>query len=359
MAPAWIAFGVVSGTQTVVGMKAEGMHHAWTALFLMQSLSWSFWAITTPVVAFVVQKYPPSRKLPALGWAAHIAAFIAISTCRTAWGAFLESTLKPWSMDAYSVSWRQVLAGLWLSTLPIDLIVYVAVAAISHGLKTRRDLARHELEMAQMNARYFEAQLSGLRRQLEPHFLFNTLNGISGLIRDHRSPAALEAIAKLGDLLRHSLDSPGHEVTLGEELDFVHQYLDLQEMRFGARLRVCVSVPEGILQARVPSLVLQEIVANAIQHGIGKKEQGGTISISAASVEESLVLQVANDGPLLSEEYRPCASSEKIQDGKSGIGLSNLRARLKGLYGASARFALENRPDGGVEARVTLPFRHA
>ncbi|HZS29275.1 MAG TPA: histidine kinase [Candidatus Angelobacter sp.] len=357
IAAAWIAFGLISGTQSVVGMKVEGMEHSWTALFLTQTLSWSFWAIATPAVIFLTRKYPPLQKLSPSGWIAHAVAWVTIGTCHAALGTVLESTLNLWNTDGYNIPWQQTFEGLWLSTLSIDLLVYIGVAAISHGVFAKRELARHELEMARMNSRYFEAQLSGLRRELEPHFLFNTLNGISGLIRDNRNPTAIEMIAKLGDLLRHSLDSRENEVTLSEELDFVRQYLDLQQMRFGARLRVLMTIPDELLPVRVPSLMLQEIVANAIQHGIGKREQGGLISISASHTDESLILSVTNDGPPLSGNVDHLDGADGIgRNGSPGTGLSNIKARLQGLHGTNARFTLQNYP-GGVEARVSIPFR--
>ncbi|HZU32809.1 MAG TPA: histidine kinase [Candidatus Angelobacter sp.] len=354
---AWIAFGLISGMQSVVEMKAQGMHHAWTALFLRESLVWSFWAIATPAVIFLTRKYPPSQKLSPLGWATHVAAWLAIGLCHAAWGTGLDLALKPWSMNSYSIPWQKIFEGLWLSTLSADLLVYIAIAAISHGLHTKRELARHELEMAQMNSRYFEAQLSGLRRELEPHFLFNTLNGISGLIRDNQNPTALEMISKLGDLLRHSLDSRENEVALSEELDFVRQYIDLQQMRFGARLKVTLAVPDEVFPARVPSLMLQEIVANAIQHGIGKKEQGGLISIAASHADGSLILSVTNDGPPLPGHWEHLEHANgDMRNGSTGIGLSNIKARLQGLHGTNAQFTLQSHPGGRVEARISLPF---
>ena len=159
------------------------------------------------------------------------------------------------------------------------LILYASIMAIGYVLDSRERLAVQETERAHLNELLTRAQLDALRRQIEPHFLFNTLNNVAALIREERNNAAVETIAGLGHLLRRVVECPDrHEVALGEEMEFLEKYLDIQKLRFAERLRLSVDVPKELFAAQVPSLLLQPIVENSIKHGIAKSAQGGPSS---------------------------------------------------------------------------------
>ena len=201
-----------------------------------------------------------------------------------------------------------------------------------------------------MSEQLSHAQLSALRHQIEPHFLFNTLNAIAGLVRDHRNEAAVSMIAGLSDFLRRVLeDSHRQQVPLAEEMDFLHKYLDIQKVRFADRLQLCVDVPQELLVAQVPSLILQPMVENAVKHGIAKRAQGGVIRISASRLNAMLTLSIFNDGPTLPADWETT---------RTGIGISNVRTRLQRLYGDSFDLRLQNQATG-VEVLVSVPFREA
>jgi LytS/YehU family sensor histidine kinase len=191
--------------------------------------------------------------------------------------------------------------------------------------------------------------LDSLRRQVEPHFLFNSLNAIAGLIREGRSETAVTTIAGLSDFLRRVLeDSNRQEVSLSEEIEYLQKYLEIQKVRFAERLAVKVQVPSELLESQVPSLILQPMVENAIKHGIAKRAQGGEIRVSAVRLNGMLKLTVYNDGPALAAHSK---------NGRSGIGISNTRTRLQSLYGNSFELSLQNHGGHGVEAAVSVPFR--
>jgi two-component system, LytTR family, sensor kinase len=199
------------------------------------------------------------------------------------------------------------------------------------------------MEAARVNEQLAKAQLSALRQQIEPHFLFNTLNTIAGLVREGRGDNAVDMIAGLSELLRKSLQGADRQwVALGEELEIAETYLEIEKARFAERLRVSVDVPEELRRVKVPSLILQPIVENAVKHGIAKRVEGGSIEISAERVNGELLVSVRNDGP------RFVVEGEK----RTGIGLKNVRERLASLYGERGRLLV----DGGVEpgARVTV-----
>jgi LytS/YehU family sensor histidine kinase len=194
-----------------------------------------------------------------------------------------------------------------------------------------------------------KAQLSALRRQIEPHFLFNTLNAIAGLVREKRNDSAVTMIAGLSDFLRRVLeDSNRQQVPLGEELEFAQKYLDIQKVRFVERLECSVNVPGELLLAQVPTLILQPMVENAIKHGIAKRAQGGAIRIAAVRSNGVLRLSVYNDGPGLPEGW---------EKKRLGIGISNMRTRLQSLYGDAFDLSMRNQNPGGVEVSVSLPFK--
>ena len=186
---------------------------------------------------------------------------------------------------------------------------------------------------------------------MEPHFIFNVLNSIAGLVRDKRNDAAVSMIVALSEFLRRTTDdSQLPEVTLADEFAYLQRYLDIQKVRFGDRLDVSVEIPPDLLRARVPSLLLQPLVENGIKHGIATRVAGGAIRVSGARRDASLQLRVFNDGPNL------------LDDGNArhnGVGIANLRARLGLLHHDNFDLQLRNVPSGGVEVTVTLPFREA
>lgn len=234
-----------------------------------------------------------------------------------------------------------------------NLIIYWLVVFINHALDYYKRYRRSELEASQLAAQLAEAQLQALKMQLHPHFLFNTLHSISSLLsRD--TEAARRMIARLGDFLRLTLENSGaQEVTLREELDFLKCYLDIEGIRFYDRLTVRMRVEPQTLNSRVPNLILQPIVENAIRHGIAARSTPGIIEIRAEGAGEILRLEVRDNGPGIPIEV----GSSRI--GRGGIGLSNTQSRLRQLYGTDFRFEMLNDTRGGLCVRLEIPLRRA
>jgi two-component system, LytTR family, sensor kinase len=222
--------------------------------------------------------------------------------------------------------------------------------AITYVVDSRESTARQRTETARLNEELSRAQLAALRRQMEPHFMFNTLNSIAGLVRDQRNDAAVSMIVGLSEFLRRaSEDSHRSQVTLAEEVEYLKRYLDLQKVRFGERLQVSVDIPPELSQAQVPNLLLQPLVENAIKHGVAKRVTGGVIRVAGARSNGNLCLSVYNDGPNLPADW---------QGMHNGIGIDNLRTRLRILHGSESELQLRN-TDTGVEVLVTLPLRES
>ena len=347
IASLWLVFALVNATQIVVGMRAVGMQHAWSRLFLTVLVSWLVWALATPFVLRLGRRFPPTHWRPVRTWFAHLGACLAIGVVYSAWAALLQLRLQPWGYAQVS-DFGKTSFSVFYGEFHLFLILYAAILAISHTLESSRRLAQRETEAARLNEQLSRAQLDALRRQLEPHFLFNTLNAIAGLVRETRNDAAVSMIVGLGDLLRRVLEgSDRQEVSLGEEMEFLETYLDIQKTRFAERLQLSVNVPREFLAAQVPSLILQPMVENAIQHGIGTRAAGGAIRITAAQDNGSLTLSVYNDGPRIPEDW------EQL---RSGVGISNVRTRLQSLYGSACSLNIRNH-DRGVEVLLSVPFK--
>lgn len=346
----WSGIGLFDATQTVLSMRAEGMHHNWGRLFVTILLSWLLWVLATPVVLRAMQ-YAPLPSTSVTNWAIHLVVCAAIGFISSAWIAWLENLLDPWAKVPATVPFVQLWLHKFYGGLLLFLMLYSFVLVVSYGLGSRERLARQQMATARLNEQLTKAQLDALRRQVEPHFLFNALNAVAGLVREQRHEAAISMIAELSDLMRRALaDSNRQQVPLGEEIEFLQKYLAIQKMRFADRLRLTVDVPKGLFTAQVPSLILQLMVENAVKHGIAKIAEGGAVRIAACRSNDMLRLEVYNDGPALPANW---------EDFVSGIGIANMRSRLHGLYGDRFELTMRNQAPGGVEVSVSVPFQGA
>ena len=236
-----------------------------------------------------------------------------------------------------------------------DLMIYFAVlfagiarASTIRGRWRLRETARLQEHASQLQVQLADARLGALRAQLDPHFLFNTLNAISAMVeRDPRGVRRM--ISRLSELLRHSLEADADELTLQRELELLDRYLDIMRVRFGERLGVVIDVSDEARQAMVPNLILQPLVENAIRYAIAPREEGGLVTVSAQREGERLVVHVRDDGP---------GPGANLVAPGGGVGLANARARLDELYGERQHLTLRHAEDGpGAIAEVSIPFR--
>jgi two-component system LytT family sensor kinase len=229
LAAIWCGLGLFDATQNVFVMRAEGMHHHWTRLFFTLLFSWLPWILATPAVLLLARRYPPAQWKRLSTWAMHLAACGVIGVFYAAWVALWEELLNPWALmpgpDPFPELWRHKFSSGLLSYL----FLYGLILLVNHILDAREQLAFQQTETARLNEQLSKSQLSALRRQIEPHFLFNTLNAIAGLVREKRNDAAVSMIVGLSDFLRRVVeDSDRQQVPLGEELEFTQKYLDIE-----------------------------------------------------------------------------------------------------------------------------------
>ena len=324
---------------------------------------WYLWAALTPLIFWLSRRYGlergswPSRLFVLLGAGVLIAIGVEIVISYLRFEVFYRFPGRPVTFDP--VWGMRRLA--WLD----DLVVYFAILAAGFArdyflrlqARSRETVVLQakavqlQAEAARLEAQLAEARLSALRAQLDPHFLFNTLNAVSSLVgSDPRGVRRM--IARLSVLLRHSLEeSPEPEVALEEELQVLTQYVEIMEIRFEGRLRVEKRIAPDVLDALVPNLILQPLVENAIKHGVSKLPNSavGHIEVNARREGDDVVITVIDNGPALQD-----ASTLLVE---SGVGVRNTRARLAQLYGAEHTLSLSPAPSGqGVVASLTIPY---
>jgi hypothetical protein len=346
----WCAAGLFDASQTVLIMRSEGRHSPLLPLFGCEFASWLPWALATPIVIGLARRYPLIRNPSLRAVGVHLAAFAGIAAITEAWSAWLQVLFNPWGNRKWPT-----FVDTWNITLLYQaftfLIAYALILTVTFLVDARERIARQTAETARLNEELSKAQLAALRGQMEPHFIYNTLNSIAGLVRDERGGAAVSMLVGLSEFLRRaSADSHRSQVTLAEEVEYLQRYLDLQKVRFGDRLRVNVAIPTELLRAQVPSLLLQPLVENAIKHGIAKRVVGGDLRVAGACHDGNLCLSIYNDGP------SPPPNWEATQ---TGVGIGNLRSRLQILHGSGSDLQLRRADPDGTEVVVTLPFREA
>jgi two-component system, LytTR family, sensor kinase len=346
IAALWGAGGLFDASQTVLFMHAMGRHRPWL-IFVTELASWLPWVFATPLIIALARRYPvfPRPSLNAL--ISHISVFAVVGLAAEVWFAALQVLFNPWENNQAAT-----FAGAWRSSLLIQLLTYLVVYALILGftawIDARERRAHETVETARLSAALSKSQLAALRQQIEPHFMFNTLHSITGLVRDRENEAAVSMIVGLSEFLRRGLeDSHRSEVSLGEEIEYLQRYVELQKLRFGERLQVNIDVAPELSAARVPSLLLQPLVENAIKHGIAKRSAGGTVRVSGVRANGTLCLCVYNDA---------ADSPVDWEAPRTGVGLSNLRARLKILHGDATHLELKPTDSRGVEVTVRLPF---
>ncbi len=314
----------------------------WAVNFAAMLADWYLWALIAPLVIWLGARISLAGGVRIRVVGAHLVLGVAI--------AFLKVTLRYWVGRAVPWLPTQPWPGI-LDTVPTNALVYWSILGVGYALEYYARFRERELRAANLESRLARAQLDVLRMQLHPHFLFNTLHTISVLVREGENDTADRMIARLSELLRLSIDLEAmNEVPLARELEILSSYIDIQQMRFQERLRVCIDVEESARDGLVPTLILQPLVENAIRHGIGQRESGGRIDILGRRVGERLELTIRDDGPGITSEYAA---------GSGGVGLANTRARLEQQHGDQHRFELKNEPAGGLAVLVSVPWRVA
>jgi two-component system LytT family sensor kinase len=351
---AWTIVGAVYLGQNVTRRLYHGDTDPWQDL--------GYWvtqvyvsALLTPLILWAGRRWALERHNWLRQAFIHLGCSILFGFVRILLEGVLNVTRDNFFPQDPRITFAYELPLLMLFSFHSAVIAYWAVLAIQiahrnwERYQERAQAAlRLDLHASQLEAQVAQARLGALKAQLQPHFLFNTLNAIVVLVRQQKGRQAEETLERFSDLLRAVVeDLDAQEVPLARELQYLKLYLAIEQLRFSDRMRVSVDIDADLLDAAVPHMVLQPIVENAIKHGLGKSATAGRIDIRAARVGDSLHITVRDDGPGFSAtRARP-----------DGIGIANTRARLKQLYGGVAELRTADAEGGGALVTVILPFR--
>lgn len=332
----WLTLAVLYTPAAVYSERDAPNPDGWGHILVHYLAIFLLWALYTPLIAALLRRQPLTWPPKLRAIAIHLSCAAVLVAAHAALMAVYDVVVaSPRVAPGYTHNLLQnlVYRGAF------GFVLYTATAACLAAWDALRRYHLRERSIVQ-------AQLDALVAQLEPHFLFNTINAVSELV--YRDPVAADRVlTQLGGLLRRLLDRRDHEHSLRDELAMLREYTSIQSTLLGDRLKLHWEVPDGVLDARVPTLLLQPIVENAIRHGVAQLRRGGSVTVSARVHGRRLQLGVRNDGP----------PPQHAREG--GLGLANTRARLHALYGTEHELALEALATGGCEVRIELPWRDA
>ncbi len=321
----WTVVAMLFALQLMVDASYSGRVITRSQALVLALAGWYGWAILSPLVIWLARRFPLTRR----GVVVHIIASIVLM--------FVKIALTTELLRQAGFPPRAL--GL-LANLPVNLGAYWAIAGATRAIEA-------QLRAARLQSSLTEARLQLLQTQMQPHFLFNTLNSIAELVHEDAEVADV-MITRLSELLRASLETAGRqEVPLQQEIGMVERYLDLQRVRFGDRLRSRIEVEPALLDALVPNFTVQPLVENSIRHAVVNRVEGGSVAVTAVRRDASLVIAVADDGTGFDTT------------GSDGVGLSNVRQRMQHLYGSEQRVEIGRGPGGGAEVRLVIPLRKA
>lgn len=344
---AWTVLAFASILQIAVAFNQRGQSVPWRNIVPERLIDWYTCAMFTPVCFWLARRYP----LNEVPWRKALPGYLLVtSTCVVLKCVLMVAIFNLIGSTLVGATLQVTFARALAQNFIFDSIVLWCVIAVIHVLELQVHLSQREHAALELRAQLSEAELQVLKGQLQPHFLFNTLNGVASLI--HTAPAVADfVVVQLADLLRASLDhDSAREIPLADELALLDKYLAIMDARFQGRVSIRREIDEGARRALVPQFLLQPLVENAFEHGIGRRSGAGCISIRVTLVGAARIrFEVSDDGAGLSGNGAPA----------SGVGLTNTRKRLERLYGDAQPLSLSSLPDGGAQVSVEIPFRVA
>ena len=339
----WTLVGLAFASQFYLSSTLLGRAVTWGQAISYSLLDWYVWAVLSIPILALARRFPPETTNVWRTAGIHLVAALACS--------FVYVVLRALVGQVHSllihepVTFAEIFRPLLVKTFPFNLLIYGVVISVSHSIDYYWKYHERTVHALELEKHLTEARLQALLRQLKPHFLFNTLNGIASLMHSDVN-AADKMLVRLSELLRLTMNHPGRPLTkLRDEISFIEKYLEIERIRFRDRLSVDIKVDPNALDGQVPSLILQPLVENAIRHGLEPHVKPGLIEIDVRRETAGLVLAVRDNG----------AGEPPGGFKREGIGLGNTRARLRELYGERHRFELANHPAGGLVVRLTLP----
>ena len=340
----WTVPVLISATTLYLRYASRDAALDWFEALRLQAGAWYLYVPVTLPIFELVRRLP--LELPRLRRRIVLHTLVAV-VFAIGFGV-LEPLVTTLSDPAAGRDYSAAVARNFSRLFLLQFLMYWAILGVAHAVEYYRRYRERELRASQLESQLSRAQLAALKSQIQPHFLFNSLHAIAALIRQAENRKAVDMIAGLSDLLRQAIDQSGaQEVMLEREVDLMEAYLAIERIRFQDRLEVRIDLAPESLAARVPSLILQPLVENAITHGLGGSASPGLIEVRAERDGGDLCIEVRNTGEL--------ADTHTALEG-NGVGLGNIRARLESLYGHRASLELRAEPPDRVCGRVIIPF---
>jgi len=308
---------------------------------------WYSWALLTPAILWLARRCPLERGRLWRHVPAHIVGVVAATLTHVSLVTLGRAGIAWLHPLPGGGDWQAQFQRMFFLNFDFEMATYWAIVGLSHARRYHYEAQARALTAARLETRLVEAQLQTLQRQIQPHFLFNTLNTVSALM--HRDVEAADAmIARLGDLLRQSIETVDvQEVALAHELDFLRKYVDIEQARFQDRLTVTFDIDPDTQECPVPNFLLQPLVENSIRHGIGPRPGPGHVWVTATRAGDILRIEVRDDGVGV--------DAARLSDLEHGVGLSNTRSRLAHLYGDRHRFVVTSPSQGGLSVLIEIP----
>jgi two-component system, LytTR family, sensor kinase len=342
----WTIVALFFSTQIFMMYYSERQPIPYKRAFLVQGSACYLWALVTPLILWLSRRFRIERD----NWLRKVALHLLFSLALVTVLISLHFVVYMMLTGRASSITPLRLMGYLYPNLDRWLLVYWVILLMSHAFNYYNSYRKGELKASQLRTQLVQSQLEALKMQVQPHFLFNTLHSISALLSKD-TEGARKMITRLGDFLRLTLENSGSmEVTLQQEIEFLNGYLEIERIRFQDRLTTDIKIDPAVLEARVPNLILQPIVENAMKHAV-VNSRSGHVEITAAPRNGAVHIEVKDNGPGLQVDR-----TLEARRGK-GLGLANTQARLIGLYGTDARFEMTNRPSGGLIVSIDIP-RH-
>jgi signal transduction histidine kinase len=352
----WVAPAALAAIDRLAQVRFRGDSPPTVGDLIWAGGDWLVYAFLTPVIFWIAGRWPIARPHLVRRAALHLAISVLFCAAWALAGTALRLAIgfvfnhDPFGGAPGAQSWRAIgtFAVSWIfTTLPFGVIVYLGMVGMAHAIRYFTEARDREVQLARTSAQLADARLSALQAQVNPHFLFNTLNTIAVRARDGDTAGTVAMVEQLSDLLRRTLSSPrGAEVRLEDELELVRGYLSIEQARFSDRLRPSFRIEPGTLSAAVPSFAVQHLVENAVRHGIAKRAGAGSVAVSASRERDQLVVTVEDDGAGMTGGPEPPSH-----------GIQNTRERLRALYGESASLNVHRVHPHGTAAILRVPYR--
>jgi two-component system, LytTR family, sensor kinase len=351
----WLAPAALAAIDRIAQVRFRGDSAPTTGDLIWAGGDWLVYAFLTPIIFWIAGSWPIARPHLVSRTALHLAISVLFCAAWALAGTALRLAIgfvfnhDPFGGNPSSESWRAIgtFAISWIfTTLPFGVVVYLGMVGMAHAIRYFIEARDREVQLARTSEQLAGARLSALQAQVNPHFLFNTLNTIAVRARDGDTAGTVSMVEQLSDLLRRTLSrARGVEVRLEDEVDLVRGYLAIEQARFSDRLRPAFDVDPAVADAAVPSFSIQHLVENAVRHGIAKRADAGRIAVSARRDGDALVVTVEDDGPGIGDE------------GPSERGIANTRERLRVLYGETASLSVARAHPIGTIAALRVPYR--